>query len=103
MHHSVRTKIFIFARLFTASAALLLLTVTVLQRNDVDGYQAAHLFFMPRQSWEMDEGVGMLHGASYYQAVDSADLAAEESDVDYPRNLQSPVSTSDTQATDGYL
>jgi hypothetical protein len=103
MSHSVRTKILIFTRLFTACAALLLLTVTVLQRDDPDGYQAAHLFFMPRQSWEMDEGVGMLHDADYYRGVDSAALAAEESVAYHPEDRLPSLSTSSVQADDGYL
>jgi hypothetical protein len=74
-----------------------------MQRDDVDGYQAAHLFFMPRQDWEMDEGVGMLHDSSYYQSEDNAALAVEESGVDYPANLPASASASDMQATDGYL
>jgi hypothetical protein len=103
MTHSVHTKILIFARLFTACAALLLLTITVMPRDDADGYQAVHLFFMPRQNWEMGQGVGMLHDASYYQSVNSAALAAESADVEYPPNLRTSASASDLQATDGYL
>jgi hypothetical protein len=100
MSHSVHTKIFIFARLFTACAALLLLTATVLERNDPDGYQATHLFFMPRQNWEMDLGLGMLHDPDYYTAMDRQALAVEDTDATFtPAPQSSPNLTSGQTAT----
>jgi len=49
-----------------------------MQRQDRDGYQATHLFFMPRETWEMDEGKGMLHEPEYYYNVDTEILVEEE-------------------------
>jgi len=57
-------------RLFIACTTLILLGLTVSQRDDNDGFQAAHLFFMPRTSWEMDQGTGMLHTDEYYVVMD---------------------------------
>jgi hypothetical protein len=96
MSHSVHTKIFIYARLFTACAALLLLTSTVLQHDDPDGYQATHLFFMPRQSWEMDGGVGMLHEPDYYTSIDRAALTMQDPESTYQTDQEaSPNLSSD--------
>ncbi len=49
-----------------AVVTILGLTVTVPARSDPDGWQAAHLFFMPRASWERDQDIGMLHPESWY-------------------------------------
>lgn len=57
-----------------ACATFLLLTVTVMQRGDHDGYQATHLFFMPRSTWEMDAGRGMLYSEDHYATSDLRDL-----------------------------
>jgi hypothetical protein len=57
-------------QVFTTCATFLLLTATVMQRADDDGFQATHLFFMPRRAWEMDEGRGMLHEEEYYREID---------------------------------
>ena len=64
-------------RLFVACSTLVLLTATVLHREDHDGYQATHLFFMPRQNWEMDGGHRMLYEEEHYQKMDLQALAAE--------------------------
>lgn len=53
-------------RLFVACTTFLLLICGVLQQEDHDGYKGVHLFFMPRENWEMDEGRGMLHEEEYY-------------------------------------
>lgn len=50
-----------------ALITLLTLTITVPARPDRDGFQAAHFFFMPRATWEMDEGRGMLHPDEWYE------------------------------------
>jgi multiple sugar transport system permease protein len=50
-----------------ALITLLALTITVPARPDRDGFQAAHFFFMPRATWEMDEGRGMLHPEGWYE------------------------------------
>ncbi|MDQ6741125.1 MAG: hypothetical protein M3021_12405 [Actinomycetota bacterium] len=57
-----------------AYTTFLLLTVTVMQRGDHDGYQATHLFFMPRSTWEMDAGRGMLYSEDHYAPSDLRDL-----------------------------
>lgn len=72
-----RQRLAIAARGFIAAATLILLTATVMYQPDRDGYQGTHLFFMPRESWEMDAGRGMLHGPDYYEAID-AEIANEE-------------------------
>ena len=60
-----------------ALITLLTLTITVPPRPDRDGFQAAHFFFMPRATWEMDEGRGMLHPEAWYTgARQYADPAA---------------------------
>lgn len=73
-------------RVFMALSTFLLLTVTVLQTDDRDGYQATHLFFMPRDNWEMDLGQGMLFDEEHYQAVDLEIVREEaygpEGDID---------------------
>jgi hypothetical protein len=74
--------LFAFAQAFTACATLLLLTSTVMHRPDEDGYQAAHLFFMPRGTWEMDQGRGMLHGEEYYRDIDERATLEETYGVD---------------------
>jgi hypothetical protein len=68
---------FIAARLFMACLTFLMLTITIMQREDPDGYQATHLFFMPRQNWEMDLGREMLFKEEYYRNVDLDALAEE--------------------------
>ncbi len=103
MSHRVHTKIFIYARLFTACAALLLLTSTVLQRNDPDGYQATHLFFMPRQTWEMDGGVGMLHDPDYYASMDMAAIAVQEPDSIYQANRAAAPNLDSAHGAQPYL
>src|SRR5438105_1754533 len=70
-------RIFPAARLFMAWATFVLLTITTMQRQDYDGYQATHLFFTPRQSWEMDQGRGMLYEEERYREMDLQALVAE--------------------------
>src|SRR5437868_2259661 len=77
MSSTTKRKLFVAARIFTACATFLLLTMAVMQRADQDGYQATHLFFTPRQNWEMDEGRGMLHEEEYYRNIDAQALAEE--------------------------
>ena len=60
------------------------LTVTVPARSDPDGWQAAHLFFMPRASWERDHDVGMLQPESWYDTQEQGH-AAGEPDRDRPQ------------------
>lgn len=69
--------LFIGARLIVACTTLVLLTVTILQRQDGDGYQATHLFFMPRNTWEMDQGRAMLYDEEHYHEMDLRAAAAE--------------------------
>jgi hypothetical protein len=69
-------------RLFTAAMLFVVLTITVLERPDHDGYQATHLVFMPRRTWEMDQGRGMLYPESHYTGVD-LEIMAEELGVDF--------------------
>lgn len=64
-------------RLFVVFTTVMLLTSTIMYRPDHDGYQATHLFFMPRESWEMDGGRGMLYEESHYLDMDLRVLAAE--------------------------
>ena len=70
-------RLFIGARLVVACTTLVLLTITVLQRQDGDGYQATHLFFMPRNTWEMDQGREMLYEEEHYRDMDWQALAGE--------------------------
>ena len=65
-------------RVFLALSTVLLLCATVLHRDDADGFQASHLFFMPRHTWEMDHGIGMLYEDAYYQRMDLEVLAEEK-------------------------
>jgi multiple sugar transport system permease protein len=62
-------------RVFMALIIFTTLTMTVMQREDHDGYQATHLFFMPRETWEMDEGRGMLYEEEHYAEVAEAESA----------------------------
>lgn len=71
--HTAKRLSIIVLRLLVACSTFML-TLTVLQRNDSDGYQAAHLAFMPRSSWEMDQGRGMLYNESYYDTNELASL-----------------------------
>jgi hypothetical protein len=64
-------------RIFLALTTLLLLSATVLHRDDADGFQASHLFFMPRHTWEMDHGRGMMYEEAYYERMDLEVLAEE--------------------------
>ncbi|HET9492760.1 MAG TPA: hypothetical protein VFR15_00850, partial [Chloroflexia bacterium] len=64
-------------RAFLALTTVLLLCATVLHREDHDGFQASHLFFMPRYTWEMDQGRGMLYEEAYYERMDLDVLARE--------------------------
>ena len=41
-------------RLFMAFNILITLAATIMYRPDHDGYQGTHLFFMPRQNWDID-------------------------------------------------
>ncbi len=60
------------------------LTVTVPARTDPDGWQAAHLFFMPRASWERDQDIGVLHPEAWYGDQEQG-RAAGEPDRDRPQ------------------
>src|SRR5438552_3540693 len=91
MSSSRKRKLFVWARVFTACVTFLLLTMTVMQRADQDGYQATHLFFMPRQSWEMDQGRGMLHEEDYYRDVDAQAFAREIYGWERARNQEGEV------------
>lgn len=62
---------------WVALAVFSLLTATVWYKEDHDGYQGTHLFFMPRKTWERDEGRGMLYKEEHYRRIDRA-LAVEE-------------------------
>jgi hypothetical protein len=64
-------------RAFLALTTVLLLCATVLHREDHDGFQASHLFFMPRYTWEMDHGRGMMYEEAYYERMDLEVLARE--------------------------
>lgn len=77
-----KKQLFTYLRVFTAGMTLLLLTSTVLERPDRDGYQATHLYFMPRRTWEMDYGRGMLYSEDSYSLVD-LEVLAEVLGVDY--------------------
>ena len=103
MSHRIHARLFIFARLFTACAALLLLTVTVMQRDDRDGYQATHLFFMPRENWEIDEGRGMLHEPEYYRDVDVEVLVEEELGNYYSYDQHSAANSPASRAAESEL
>jgi hypothetical protein len=76
-------------RVALAVVTFLTLTLTVMHREDVDGYQATHLFFMPRKNWEMDQGRGMLYEAEYYSRIDQAILLEEVSGVPFIYALES--------------
>ncbi len=67
----------------TALAVITLvgLTITVPARTDPDGWQAPHLFFMPRSSWERDQGEGMLHPAVWYDTQEQGRAAVESDRV----------------------
>jgi hypothetical protein len=64
-------------RVFLALTTVLLLCATVLHREDHDGFQASHLFFMPRYTWEMDHGRGMMYDEAHYERIDLEVLAGE--------------------------
>jgi hypothetical protein len=64
-------RLFLRAQVLLLCATLVLLTITVLQRPDHDGYQATHLFFVPRENWEMDFGRGMFHEKELYERMDA--------------------------------
>ncbi|MGA7729762.1 MAG: hypothetical protein WCD37_00670 [Chloroflexia bacterium] len=64
-------------RVVLALVSFFTLTLTVMHREDADGYQATHLFFMPRRNWEMDHGRGMLYEPHYYSKLDEAILLEE--------------------------
>lgn len=72
---SVRFSL-VVVRLFMACTTFLLLTITVLQTEDPDGYQATHLFFMPRSTWEMDGGVAMLYAREQSKQAEPGQLGA---------------------------
>jgi hypothetical protein len=103
-----RRRLEAHARVFIAVNTMLLLCATVLHREDSDGYQAAHLFFMPRHTWEMDHGRGMLYEEAYYRAMDLEVLAEEvygqyaEREREYraPGAAVTPASTSTAAYSD---
>ena len=64
-------------RVFVAFCTFLSLTITVFHREDHDGYQATHLFFMPRRNWEMDQGRGMLYEEEHYLGLERGALAEQ--------------------------
>jgi hypothetical protein len=66
-------------RVTLALVSFFTLTLTVMHRQDADGYQATHLFFMPRRNWEMDQARGMLYEPHYYSRMDEAILLEEVS------------------------
>ena len=70
-------------RVVLAVVSFLTLTLTVMHREDADGYQATHLFFMPRRHWEMDNGRGMLYEPAYYSRMDQAILLEEVSSAPF--------------------
>jgi len=74
-----------------------------MQREDRDGYQATHLFFMPRENWEIDEGKGMLHEPEYYRDVDVEVLVEEELGNYYSYDEHLPVGTSGLQTAESHL
>jgi hypothetical protein len=78
----ITRRAFTFLRLFLACNLFVVLTMVVMQREDHDGYQGTHLFFMPRKNWEMDEGRGMLYEEEYYRDVDM-ELLADELNAEY--------------------
>lgn len=55
------SRLLVWGRVGLALVALLTLTITVPAQPDRAGFQAAHFFFMPRVTWEMGAGRGMLH------------------------------------------
>ncbi|MDQ2809359.1 MAG: hypothetical protein M3Z04_20995 [Chloroflexota bacterium] len=73
------------------------LTVTVPARSDPDGWQAAHLFFMPRASWERDQDIGMLHPASWYGDQEQG-RATGEPDRDRPQAVAGRPALADADA-----
>ncbi len=77
MKKRTTSRLCAIARLFIACTTILLLTSTVMQVEDRDGYQATHLLFMPRETWEMDEARGMLHDEEYYREIDLEEFAAD--------------------------
>ena len=82
MRIRITKRAFTFLRLFLACNILVVLTMVVMQREDHDGYQGTHLFFMPRKNWEMDEGRGMLYEEEYYRDVDM-ELLADDLNAEY--------------------
>lgn len=74
---SLARRISLVLRVFTALNILMLLTLVVPHREDHDGYQATHLYFMPRDNWEMDEGRGMLYEEEHYRRVEQLAAAKE--------------------------
>lgn len=64
-------------RIFVTFTTAMLVTSTIMYRPDHDGYQGTHLFFMPRESWEMDYGRGKLYEDAYYLGMDRLALAEE--------------------------
>jgi hypothetical protein len=89
-------------RAFLAAITFLTLTMTVMHRDDSDGYQAAHLFFMPRRAWEMDRGVGMLYEAEHYAGIDMEVLADEVYGPDGYERIQARALQPDVTQTTAY-
>jgi len=57
-------------RLFMAANILVTLAATIMYRPDYDGYQGTHLFFMPRQTWDIDRSPELLFVPAEYKGVD---------------------------------
>jgi hypothetical protein len=76
-------------RVLLAVVTFLTLTLTVMHREDSDGYQATHLFFIPRRNWEMDQGRGMLYEPEYYSRMDQAVLLEEINGLRFTSALES--------------
>ncbi len=93
------TLTLIIVRLFVACTTFLLLTSAVMHRQDHDGYQATHLFFMPRENWEMDKGRGMLYEEEHYVSFETGelnerDLTGYEHEYGYDERERIEVSSS---------
>jgi hypothetical protein len=100
MGKGTANRLFKGARLFVACTTLMLLTATVMEREDQDGYQATHLFFMPRQSWEMDGGRGMLYEEEYYHRMDLEALTEETAQSSHGPVLKTTPYTPNPAGTD---
>jgi hypothetical protein len=77
-----------------ALITLLTLTIIVPARPDRDGFQAAHFFFMPRATWEMDEGRGMLHPDEWYEG----DRRYADADAGTPATIREADAAEDRSA-----